>query len=119
MHGGVVGGQQHSRADGGGGGGGGANAGGASSSSHYGVLGTCHSALAYYEAAAHGIMDELESGPTKGKVVSYTLFGFVDSMVSFRMRTTIESEISTRFVNPSSLFNDITFRTLPWKSIDC
>ena len=77
MHGGVVGGHQHSRADGGGGGGGGANAGGAASSSHYGVLGTCHSALAYYEAAAHGIMDELESGPTKGKVVSYTLFGFV------------------------------------------
>lgn len=76
MHGGVVGGQQHSRADGGVDGGG-AHAGGAASSSHYGVLGTCHSALAYYEAAAHGIMDELESGPTKGKVVSYTLIGFV------------------------------------------
>jgi len=36
--------------------------------SHYGVLGTCPTALAYYEAAAHGVMDELESGPTKGKV---------------------------------------------------
>lgn len=65
LHGGVIGGQQ-SRADG-------VvditNAGGAAGT-HYGVLGTCHSALAYYEAAAHGIMDELESGPTKGKVVS-------------------------------------------------
>jgi len=40
------------------------------SSSHYGVLGTCQTALAYYEAAANGVMDELESGPTKGKVVS-------------------------------------------------
>jgi hypothetical protein len=72
VHGGVIGGQ-HSRADGGGGGGGGGggitNAGG-SADSHYGVLGTCHSALAYYEAAAHGVMDELESGPTKGKLVS-------------------------------------------------
>ena len=48
----------------GGGGGGGGGAG------HYGVLGTCQTALAYYEAAAHGIMDELENGPTKGKVVS-------------------------------------------------
>jgi len=38
--------------------------------SHYGVLGTCPTALAYYEAAAHGVMDELEAGPTKGKVVS-------------------------------------------------
>ena len=37
---------------------------------HYGVLGTCQTALAYYEAAAHGVMDELENGPTKGKVVS-------------------------------------------------
>jgi len=36
--------------------------------SHYGVLGTCPTALAYYEAAAHGVMDELEAGPTKGKV---------------------------------------------------
>jgi len=44
-----------------------------SMSNHYGVLGTCPTALAYYEAAAHGVMDELESGPTKGKVVS-TLF---------------------------------------------
>ena len=69
MHGGVIGGQQ-SRANGGGGGGDITNTGG-SAGSHYGVLGTCHSALAYYEAAAHGIMDELESGPTKGKVVSY------------------------------------------------
>ena len=40
------------------------------SSSHYGVLGTCQTALAYYEAAANGVMDELESSPTKGKVVS-------------------------------------------------
>ena len=38
--------------------------------SHYGVLGTCPTAMAYYEAAANGILDELESGPTKGKVVS-------------------------------------------------
>ena len=44
--------------------------------SHYGVLGTCPTALAYYEAAAHGVMDELESGPTKGKVVSYIVFGW-------------------------------------------
>jgi len=43
------------------------------SSSHYGVLGTCQTALAYYEAAANGVMDELESGPTKGKVVSVVL----------------------------------------------
>lgn len=41
---------------------------GTSPSSHYGVLGTCPTALAYYEAAANGVMDELESGPTKGKV---------------------------------------------------
>jgi hypothetical protein len=38
------------------------------STSHYGVLGTCPTALAYYEAVANGVMDELESGPTKGKV---------------------------------------------------
>ena len=44
---------------------------GSSSTSHYGVLGTCPTALAYYEAAANGVMDELESGPTKGKVVSF------------------------------------------------
>ncbi|KAL9182960.1 hypothetical protein ACHAXT_004239 [Thalassiosira profunda] len=36
--------------------------------SHYGVLGTCPTALAYYEAAANGAMDALEAGPTKGKV---------------------------------------------------
>ena len=41
---------------------------GTTPSSHYGVLGTCPTALAYYEAAANGVMDELESGPTKGKV---------------------------------------------------
>lgn len=41
---------------------------GTSPTSHYGVLGTCPTALAYYEAAANGVMDELESGPTKGKV---------------------------------------------------
>ena len=40
----------------------------APNSRHYGVLGTCQTALAYYEAAAHGIMDELESGPTRGKI---------------------------------------------------
>lgn len=39
------------------------------SSGHYGVLGTCPTALAYYEAAAHGVMDELENGPTKAKMV--------------------------------------------------
>lgn len=37
-------------------------------SDHYGVLGTCESALAYYEEAANHIMDELESGPLRGKV---------------------------------------------------
>jgi FOG: TPR repeat, SEL1 subfamily len=36
---------------------------------HYGVLGTCQTSLAYYEAAANGIMDELESGPLRGKVL--------------------------------------------------
>ena len=41
---------------------------GTTPTSHYGVLGTCPTALAYYEAAANGVMDELESGPTKGKV---------------------------------------------------
>ena len=49
----------------------GSHGGSATTTSHYGVLGTCPTALAYYEAAAHGIMDELESGPTKAKVVSY------------------------------------------------
>jgi TPR repeat protein len=38
-------------------------------SSHYGVLGTCETSLAYYEAAANGIMDELETGPLRGKVL--------------------------------------------------
>ena len=38
------------------------------SSSHYGILGTCESSLAYYEAAANTIMDELESSPLRGKV---------------------------------------------------
>ncbi len=37
-------------------------------SDHYGVLGTCESALAYYEEAANHIMDELESSPLRGKV---------------------------------------------------
>lgn len=41
---------------------------GSNPTSHYGVLGTCETALAYYEAAANGIMDSLESGPTKGKI---------------------------------------------------
>ena len=40
---------------------------GTTHTSHYGVLGTCPTALAYYEAAANGIMDVLESGPTRGK----------------------------------------------------
>lgn len=40
----------------------------APNTNHYGVLGTCQTALAYYEAAAHGVMDELESGPTRGKI---------------------------------------------------
>jgi len=66
VHGGVIGGG-HGVGDAGGGGAGGATGGGGSSS-HYGVLGTCPTAMAYYEAAAHGIMDELEGGPTKGKV---------------------------------------------------
>jgi hypothetical protein len=47
---------------------------GGSSSGHYGVLGTCPTALAYYEAAAHGVMDELENGPTKAKMVSAHMF---------------------------------------------
>jgi len=34
---------------------------------HYGVLGTCDSALLYYEAAANAIMDELESSPLRAK----------------------------------------------------
>lgn len=38
------------------------------SSSHYGILGTCESSLAYYEAAANTIMDELESSVLRGKV---------------------------------------------------
>ena len=41
---------------------------GSNPTSHYGVLGTCETALAYYEAAANGVMDSLEAGPTKGKV---------------------------------------------------
>ena len=41
---------------------------GSNPTSHYGVLGTCETALAYYEAAANGIMDSLEAGPSKGKV---------------------------------------------------
>ena len=49
---------------------------------HYGVLGTCESALTYYEAAAHAVMDELESSmevhevdlaERKGAVTSYSL----------------------------------------------
>jgi len=39
-----------------------------SASAHYGVLGTCESSLAYYEAAANAIMDEMESSPLRGKV---------------------------------------------------
>ena len=41
---------------------------GSNPTSHYGVLGTCETALAYYEAAGNGIMDTLEEGPTKGKI---------------------------------------------------
>ena len=51
---------------------------GGSSSGHYGVLGTCPTALAYYEAAAHGVMDELENGPTKAKMVSAHMFFDLD-----------------------------------------
>lgn len=40
----------------------------AQESDHYGVLGTCESSLAYYEEAVNQIMDELESGPLRGKV---------------------------------------------------
>ena len=40
----------------------------AQESDHYGVLGTCESALVYYEEAVNQIMDELESGPLRGKV---------------------------------------------------
>ena len=39
-----------------------------SASAHYGALGTCESSLAYYEAAANAIMDELETSPLRGKV---------------------------------------------------
>jgi len=38
-------------------------------SDHYGVLGTCESALAYYEEAANNIIDEMESGPLRAKVI--------------------------------------------------
>lgn len=38
------------------------------SSEHYGVLGSCESALTYYEVAASAIMDELESSPLRAKV---------------------------------------------------
>jgi len=37
-------------------------------SAHYGVLGTCETSLAYFEAAANAIMDELEASPLRGKV---------------------------------------------------
>jgi TPR repeat protein len=37
-------------------------------SAHYGVLGTCETSLAYFEAAANSIMDELEASPLRGKV---------------------------------------------------
>ena len=36
--------------------------------SHYGLLGTCESALAYYETAAHLAMDEMEASELRGKV---------------------------------------------------
>lgn len=47
--------------------------GGGDAEAHYGVLGTCGTAMAYYEAAANGVMDELEGGPTRGKVVSFSI----------------------------------------------
>ena len=47
---------------------GGSGAASSGSTNHYGVLGTCPTAMAYYEAAANGVLDELENGPTKGKV---------------------------------------------------
>ena len=34
---------------------------------HYGALGTCESAMLYYEAAAHSVIDALESSPLRGK----------------------------------------------------
>lgn len=45
---------------------------GHASTDHYGVIGTCESALLYYEAAANAIMDELESSPNRGKVAPAT-----------------------------------------------
>ena len=39
-----------------------------SATSHYGLLGTCESALAYYETAAHLAMDEMEASELRGKV---------------------------------------------------
>lgn len=39
-----------------------------SATSHYGLLGTCESALAYYETAAHLSMDEMEASELRGKV---------------------------------------------------
>eukprot|EP00978_Attheya_sp_CCMP212_P047750 scaffold425778_cov43-Attheya_sp.AAC.1 len=36
---------------------------------NYGVLGTCETAMAYYEAAAHGVMDDLETSVEwRGKI---------------------------------------------------
>lgn len=40
----------------------------ANPTAHYGVLGTCESAMLYYEAAANSIMDELEASSLRGKV---------------------------------------------------
>ena len=40
----------------------------ANPTAHYGVLGTCESAMLYYEAAANSIMDELETSHSRGKV---------------------------------------------------
>ena len=39
-----------------------------SATSHYGLLGTCESAMAYYETAAHLAMDEMEASELRGKV---------------------------------------------------
>jgi TPR repeat protein len=40
----------------------------ANPTAHYGVLGTCESAMLYYESAANTIMDELEASPLRGKI---------------------------------------------------
>ncbi len=43
----------------------------ASPAAHYGVLGTCESAMLYYEAAANAVMDELEASSLRGKTAPF------------------------------------------------